>query len=109
MVKSISKRIRNKKRLWIFRAKLMKLYEQFEAKMEALCQQHGVEINLWYSPSKIPQPKFVFGRVGLSTDTLYDEEEFSLLFSSKTAWEKKQKSTRKRRKRTRFQLETIKS
>lgn len=73
--------IRNKKRLWIFRAELARLYEEFEAKLEALCKEHGVEINSWYSPSKISQPNFMFEGVTVSADTLYDEEKFSLLYS----------------------------
>ena len=109
MIRPLRKRIGNKERLWMFRAKLMRLYEEFETKLEELCQQNGVEINLWYSPSKIPQPKFFFGKVGLSADTLYDEDEFSLLFSPKAAWKKKQKSTKKIGERDRSQLKEVRS
>jgi len=42
--------------------------------MEALCEKHKVEINFWYSPSKIPQPKFIIDGVGLDADELYDEK-----------------------------------
>ena len=80
-MKPRAKRIRDKEQLWVFRAELARLYEEFEAKLEALCKERGVEINSWYSPSKIPQPKFVFEEVAVSADTLYDEEEFSLLYS----------------------------
>ena len=83
VIRSISKRVRNKERLWVFRAKLMRLYEEFEAEVEALCREQGVEVNFWYSPSAIPQPKFVFDRATISADTLYDEEKFRLLFSPK--------------------------
>ena len=101
MVLPLRRRIKNKERLWTFRAKLMRLYEEFEVKLERLCKEFNVENNCWYTPSKVPQPKFVFDRVGLSADTLYDEEEFSLLFSPKTTWEKNQQSTKKSRKRDR--------
>ncbi len=83
VIHSISKRVKNKERLWVFRAKLMRLYEKFEAEVEDLCREQGVEVNFWYSPSTIPQPKFVFGRAAISADTLYDEGKFSLLFSPK--------------------------
>jgi hypothetical protein len=70
----------------------MKLYEEFESKLETLCQQYDAKINLWYSPSKIPQPKFKCGRVTIDADTLYDDEEFSRRFSPKLDWSKKQPS-----------------
>jgi hypothetical protein len=83
VLRSISKRVKNKERLWVFRAKLMRLYEEFEAEVEALCREQGVEVNFWYNPSTIPQPKFVFDRIAICADTLYDEEKFSLLCSPK--------------------------
>lgn len=89
MTKSISKQIGDKEALWLFRAKLLKLYEEFEAKVETLCQQHDISINFWYSPSNIPQPKFRIGKVMLDADTLYSEDEFSLLFSPEVPWSKK--------------------
>lgn len=95
IIRPLSERIRRRERLWVFRAKLMRLYEEFEAKLEALCHQHGVKINLWYSPSRIPQPKFLIGRVEVDADTLYDEEEFSLLFPRKTVWDKRQNSIKR--------------
>ena len=99
VIRPISKRVKNKERLWVFRAKLMRLYEEFEAEVEALCREQGVEINFWYSPSKIPQPKFVFGRAAITADTLYDEEQFSLLFSPKSIWDKKKKLLEKSKKK----------
>ena len=74
----------------MFRAKLLQLYDEFECKLEALCHEYKVEINLWYSPSNIPQPKFQFGRVVLDADTLYNEDDFNLLFSPKGVFNKKQ-------------------
>ena len=80
-MKPRAKRIKDKERLWAFRAEFAKLNEEFEAKLENLCKEHGVEINSWYSPSKISQPKFVFEGITVNADTLYNEEEFSLLYS----------------------------
>jgi hypothetical protein len=69
----------------MFRAQLLQLYRSFEAQVEALCERTGVEINFWYSPSQIPQPKFMFDRVGLDADTLYHEDEFNR-FAPKAPW-----------------------
>jgi hypothetical protein len=90
-VKSLVKRIKNKEKLWMFRAQLLQLYRSFEAQVEALCQRTGVEINFWYSPSYIPQPKFIFDRVGLDADTLYHEDEFNR-FAPKITWPNTQRS-----------------
>jgi len=57
-----------------FREGLIQLYKRFKADVEALCEKHKVEINFWYSPSKIPQPKFIIDGVGLDADELYDEK-----------------------------------
>ena len=83
-----AKRIKNKEKLWVFRDELAKLYEESETKLEALCKEHGVEINYWHSPSKIPQPTFVIEGIGVNADTLYDEEAFSLLYSPKSPRER---------------------
>jgi hypothetical protein len=90
-VKSLVKRIKNKEKLWMFRAQLLQLYRSFEAQVEALCQRTGVEINFWYSPSQIPQPKFIFDRVGLDADILYHEDEFNR-FAPKIPWRNTQRS-----------------
>ena len=76
-----SKRIRDQEKLRMFRVKLMRLYKESEDKFEALCREYNVEINCWYSPSRIPQPKFLFGKVVIDADTLYDEDKFNLLYS----------------------------
>lgn len=98
-IRPLRKRMGNAERLWVFRANLMRLYEEFEAKLEALSQKHGVEINLWYSPSRIPQPKFLIGRIEVDADTIYDEDEFSLLFSPKISRGRRQKSMEKSKKK----------
>ncbi|KPV63499.1 MAG: hypothetical protein AOA65_1247 [Candidatus Bathyarchaeota archaeon BA1] len=57
-----------------FREGLIQLYKRFKADVEALCKKHKVEINFWYSPSKIPQPKFIIDGIGFDADELYDEK-----------------------------------
>jgi hypothetical protein len=49
---------------------------RFEQDLGALSLKYGFEINMWYSPSKIPQPNFKAGNVLLDVDQLYDDGEF---------------------------------
>jgi len=49
---------------------------KFEQDLGALSLKYGFEINMWYSPSKIPQPNFKAGNVLLDVDQLYDDGEF---------------------------------
>ncbi|MFQ6076702.1 MAG: hypothetical protein ACE5Z5_11300 [Candidatus Bathyarchaeia archaeon] len=51
--------------------------------MKALCEKHGVEINFWYSPSKIPQPRFVIEGIAFDADTLYNEDGWEFPTQSK--------------------------
>lgn len=83
MIRQIKMRKRKKEKLLDFRLQLIKIYEELKKKIEELCEEYGVEINFWYNPSKIPQPKFFFGKLGISADTLYNEENFNLLCSPK--------------------------
>jgi len=62
-----------------FREGVTQVYKRFKADMEALCEKHKVEINFWYSPSKIPQPKFIIDGVEFDADKFYDEKEFETL------------------------------
>jgi hypothetical protein len=78
----------------MFRAQLLQLYRSFEAQVEALCQRTGVKLEDWYSPSYIPQPKFVFNAIALDADMLYDESEFNLLFAPKIPWRTSQDTSR---------------
>lgn len=64
----------SKDRLLAFREELIQLYRSFEGDVEALCKKHDVKVNYWYSPSMIPQPKFVIDGVGLDADELFEEE-----------------------------------
>ena len=78
MIKWQSRGTMKNDRLWRFRTQAMKLYKEFEANLESLCQQHEVKINYWYSPSKIPQPEFVIGKKAVDADTLYNEKALFL-------------------------------
>lgn len=69
-------------RISSFREEVIQLYQRFEDDVAALCSKHGVKVGLWYSPSSIPQPRFVIDGVVVDADKLYDEEEFRLLATS---------------------------
>jgi len=57
---------------------LVQLYRKFEADVETLCKKYGMTVNCWYSPSTIPQPKFMFNGVGFDDDELYNGIEVTL-------------------------------
>jgi hypothetical protein len=59
-----------------FRNDVLQLYMKFEQDLGALSLKYGFEINMWYSPSRIPQPNFKAGNVLLDVDQLYDDGEF---------------------------------
>ena len=65
--------------LLVFRKELLQLYDKLKADVEALCKRYEVEINCWYSPSTIPQPKFIIDGVGFDADELYNENNPKLL------------------------------
>jgi len=69
-------------RISMFREEVVQLYHRFGEDMAALCERHGVEIDFWYSPSAIQQPRFIVDGFVLDADQLYDEEEFNLLATS---------------------------
>lgn len=73
------KRVEDREKTRAFREGLIQLYKGFKSDVEALCKKHGVKINFWYSPSKIPQPKFIMDGVEFNADELYDEKEFEAL------------------------------
>jgi hypothetical protein len=60
-----------------FRNELMCIYERFEEDLITVTRKYGFEINMWYSPSKIPQPNFKAGRLLLDMDEIYDQRGFS--------------------------------
>ncbi len=59
-----------------FRNDVLQLYMKFEEDLATISLKYGFEINMWYSPSKIPQPNFKAGNVLLDVDQLYDDGEF---------------------------------
>ncbi len=69
------RRIREKERVDSFRGELAQLYKNFKSEIEILCKKYGAKINCWYSPSMIPQPKFVINGVTFDADDLYYAEE----------------------------------
>ena len=58
----------------LFRSLSFNSTKSFEADVEALCKKHEVKINCWYSPSTIPQPKFIIDGVTLDADDLYNQK-----------------------------------
>jgi hypothetical protein len=56
---------------------LMSIYKRFEEDLVTVSRKYGFEINMWYSPSKIPQPNFKAGRLLLDMDEIYDQRSFS--------------------------------
>jgi len=79
--------------LLLFRKEIIQLYNRFEADVKALCRKSNVKINCWYSPSDIPQPKFIIDGVGFDADEIYSEDKPKLLVN------KMKRKTRKGRKR----------
>jgi len=76
------RRVKNPLRLRAFKEELLKLYYKFKMNVETVCEKHGAEINYWYSPSSIPQPKFVINGVGFDADQLVNEQDsLTKLFS----------------------------
>ena len=59
----------------------MELYKKFEEDLVAVSRKYGFEINMWYSPSKIPQPNFKAGRFLLDVDQLYHDQDFQDLIN----------------------------
>jgi len=64
-----------------FRVEVMELYRKFEEDLVRVSRKFGFEINMWYSPSRIPQPNFRAGRLFLDVDQLYHDQDFRELIS----------------------------
>jgi len=64
-----------------FRVEVMQLYKKFEEDLVIVSRKYGFEINMWYSPSKIPQPNFRAGSLLLDVDQLYHDQNFQELIS----------------------------
>ena len=69
------KREKNPEKVLSFQREFVKLYQKFVESVEALCKRYGVEVNCWYSPSMIPQPKFIIDGVVLDADDIYNEKD----------------------------------
>ena len=72
MLRARNRKVKEGEIVHAFQESLFQLYQKFEADVKALCEKHGVKINYWYSPSKIPEPKFIIDGVGFDADELYD-------------------------------------
>mgnify|MGYP006269731851 FL=1 len=74
MLGARNRKVKEGEKVHAFQESLLQLYQKFEADVEALCKKHEVKINCWYSPSTIPQPKFIIDGIGFDADELYDEK-----------------------------------
>ncbi len=74
MLRARNRKVKEGEKVHAFQEPLLQLYQKFEADVEALCKKHEVKINCWYSPSTIPQPKFIIDGIGFDADELYDEK-----------------------------------
>ncbi len=82
-----------------FQEELIKLYSSFEGDVEALCKKHDVQLQFWYSPSMIPQPKFIVDGAGFDADEIL-EKDFALPPEKETV-----KSGRYKKRKVRKSLE----
>ena len=64
-----------------FRTEIIELYKKFEDDLISVGRRFGFEINMWYSPSKIPQPNFRVGRIAVDMDKLYSNHDFKELIN----------------------------
>lgn len=79
MLRARNKKVKNPHRVDSFKEEVVEVYRRFKTDMESVCEKHGAEINYWYSPSSIPQPKFIIDGVGFDADQLIDEKEPALM------------------------------
>jgi hypothetical protein len=74
MLRARNRKVKEGEKVLAFQESLLQLYQKFEADVEVLCKKHEVKINCWYSPSTIPQPKFIIDGVKLDADDLYNQK-----------------------------------
>src|SRR4030067_1545896 len=79
MVQTSRKAFRDPDRVCSFREELLRLYLAFKDNIEVLCRKYEIRVDYLYSPSAIPQPKFVIENVGFTADELYMEKELPVL------------------------------
>ena len=84
MLRARNRKVKKGEKVYAFQESLLQLYQKFEADVNALCKKHEVKINCWYSPSTIPQPKFIINGVTLDADYLYDQKEPTKPIKQKT-------------------------
>ena len=70
-------------RLMEFREKLLEVYGRFREELEALCKEYGVKISFWYTPTRVPQPRFVIDGLQIDADELLDDSCFEAYFGTK--------------------------
>ena len=73
MIRVCDKKMKNPRRLQSFKEELIQAYRKFKTELESVCERHGAEINYWYTPSDVPQPKFILDRVSFDADQLLAE------------------------------------
>ena len=78
MLRARNKKAKNPQRVDSFKKELVEVYHRFKTDVESVCERHGAEINYWYSPSGIPQPKFIIDGVSFDADQLLNEKEGTL-------------------------------
>jgi hypothetical protein len=84
MLGARNRKVKEGEKVHAFQKSLLQLYQKFEADVEALCKKHEVQISCWYSPSTIPQPKFIIDGVTLDADDLYNQKGPSKLIKQHT-------------------------
>jgi hypothetical protein len=84
MLGARNRKVKEGEKAHAFQKSLLQLYQKFEVDVEALCKKHEVQISCWYSPSAIPQPKFIVDGVTLDADDLYEQKEPSKLIKQHT-------------------------
>ena len=70
-------------RLMEFREKLLEVYKKFREDVEVLCKEYGARISFWYTPTRVPQPRFVIDGLHIDADELLDDASFEAYFGTK--------------------------
>ncbi len=83
MVQTSRRIFREPDRVCSFREELLRLYAAFKEDIEVLCKKYDVRVDYWYSPSAIPQPKFIIENAGFTADELYIEKELPILLNKR--------------------------
>jgi hypothetical protein len=84
MLGARNRKVKEGEKVHAFQESLLQLYQKFEADVVVLCKKQEVKISCWYSPSTIPQPKFIIDGVTLDADDLYNQKGPSKLIKQRT-------------------------